>query len=406
MKFPMPDYCLDQAPEPVKVLISNPDQHLELCKELELHLNDLQRRGLIEVWCDRKTDAGTNFDPPTDKPMHQADVILLLTATPTVSIFVRSSYFEQPPSPKLQDVAQDRVLTAAKPELTQITNRSSWSPIVQEVGRIAQDIQDWMLAAQQSQRRQVGINEYKQLAKKFFQDGDISPVEQKMLARLADQHQLSSRDIDQIRIELKKAYDTENANLQEYRDSVQLELQYRGGQLEEAQVALNELRQILGISAEVADQIQQDILKEWETPEQNEQFEVVLLNQDRKVKLRTSHQAQYYVETLAPEVNLELVAISGGTFHMGSTDSDKYRSDECPQHLVQVPSFYMGKYPITQEQWRAVAELEKVSIELKADPSHFKGNQFPVESVSWYEAVEFCDRLSRLTGLVLADFVE
>jgi formylglycine-generating enzyme required for sulfatase activity len=55
----------------------------------------------------------------------------------------------------------------------------------------------------------------------------------------------------------------------------------------------------------------------------------------------------------------------------------------------------MGKYPVTQAQWRAVAGLPKVKRDLKSDPSRFKGDRLPVENVSWYDAVEFCARLSK-----------
>ena len=57
----------------------------------------------------------------------------------------------------------------------------------------------------------------------------------------------------------------------------------------------------------------------------------------------------------------------------------------------------MGKYPVTQSQWRFVAGLALVNRELNPAPSNFKGDDRPVEQVSWEEAVEFCDRLSRHT---------
>ncbi|MFM6071877.1 MAG: formylglycine-generating enzyme family protein, partial [Dolichospermum sp.] len=65
-----------------------------------------------------------------------------------------------------------------------------------------------------------------------------------------------------------------------------------------------------------------------------------------------------------------------------------------PQHEVTIKPFSMGKYPITQAQWQAVAALPQVNQELKPNPSRFKGAKRPVERVSWHDAVEFCARLS------------
>jgi formylglycine-generating enzyme required for sulfatase activity len=94
-----------------------------------------------------------------------------------------------------------------------------------------------------------------------------------------------------------------------------------------------------------------------------------------------------------------MVEIPGGTFMMGSPEDELGRSeDKSPQHEVTVPSFYMGKYEVTQAQWKAVAALPQIERELKPGPSNFKGDELPVESVSWQDAVEFCKRLSKATG--------
>ncbi len=94
-----------------------------------------------------------------------------------------------------------------------------------------------------------------------------------------------------------------------------------------------------------------------------------------------------------------MVAIPGGTFLMGSPDTEKQRyNTESPQHWVTVKPFYRGKFTVTQEQWRRVAALPEVDFCLNPDPSYFKGNNLPVESISWYAAVEFCDRLSNKFG--------
>ena len=66
---------------------------------------------------------------------------------------------------------------------------------------------------------------------------------------------------------------------------------------------------------------------------------------------------------------------------------------EGPQHQVTVSSFYMGRYEVTQKEYREV---------MGANPSYFKGDSLPVESVSWYDAINYCNRLSQLEGLIPA----
>jgi len=111
---------------------------------------------------------------------------------------------------------------------------------------------------------------------------------------------------------------------------------------------------------------------------------------------RITKSAEYFPEKLGNGVFLEMVHIPGGTFLMGSPENEESRqSYESPQHQVTVPSFFMGKYPVTQKQWQAVAALEKVKIDLKSDPSRFKGDNLPVEKVSWNSVQEFCARLSQ-----------
>ena len=107
--------------------------------------------------------------------------------------------------------------------------------------------------------------------------------------------------------------------------------------------------------------------------------------------------AQYFVEDLGNGVELEMVLIPGGTFTMGGPKGSGHRSER-PRHQVTVPSFFMGKYPVIQAQWETVTVLDIVNAGLKPVPSRFKGDNLPVEQVSWYDAVEFCARLSNHTG--------
>ena len=107
------------------------------------------------------------------------------------------------------------------------------------------------------------------------------------------------------------------------------------------------------------------------------------------------------------EVPLEMFLIPSGTFTMGAPKSEEgSRNNERPQHNVTISEFLMGRYPVTQGQWRAIASRAdlKEKQDLDPDPSYFKKPyqdidrwQRPVERVNWYEAVEFCQRLSKLT---------
>jgi eukaryotic-like serine/threonine-protein kinase len=88
--------------------------------------------------------------------------------------------------------------------------------------------------------------------------------------------------------------------------------------------------------------------------------------------------------------SIEMVDISGGSFLMGSTsDEVGHESNEESLHSVTVSSFAIGKYEITQAQWRTV---------MGNNPSTFKGDELPVGNVSWIDANEFCRKLSKMTG--------
>jgi formylglycine-generating enzyme required for sulfatase activity len=96
-------------------------------------------------------------------------------------------------------------------------------------------------------------------------------------------------------------------------------------------------------------------------------------------------QANRFIEDLGNDVELEMVAIPGGDFLMGSPVTEKGSSDEeRPQHQVKVPSFYLGRYPVTQSQYVAL---------MGKNPSHFTGDDFPVEKVSWHDAQAYCQKL-------------
>jgi len=121
------------------------------------------------------------------------------------------------------------------------------------------------------------------------------------------------------------------------------------------------------------------------------EFETVTVNQHGEIIQRRRLQAKQRIEHLNDEVTLEMVFMKGGTFIMGSPEDEEERhDDESPQHQVTIKPFYMSKYPITQAQWRTV---------MGDNPSYDnKGDNRPVDNVSWDESVKFCHKLSALTG--------
>ncbi|MBK1989396.1 formylglycine-generating enzyme family protein [Sphaerospermopsis aphanizomenoides BCCUSP55] len=133
-------------------------------------------------------------------------------------------------------------------------------------------------------------------------------------------------------------------------------------------------------------------------------FDTITVNRQgeeiKRQSINYTTKKNYFREKLDENVTLDMVYIPAGTFLMGSPENEPKRyKDESPQHQVTVQPFGMGIYPVTQAQWKAVvSKCSQVNRELNPDPSYFKGNNLPVESISWYDAVEFCERLSRLTG--------
>lgn len=134
------------------------------------------------------------------------------------------------------------------------------------------------------------------------------------------------------------------------------------------------------------------------TARQGFDYETVQLDRRGRVVQRETRQTWGYVEDLGG-LGLEMVAIPGGEFTMGSPQDEPQRWDaEGPQHRVRVPPFFMGRYAVTQAQWRVVAGWDPVERELEADPAEYKGEDRPIDRISWVEAVEFCGRLRRETG--------
>lgn len=95
----------------------------------------------------------------------------------------------------------------------------------------------------------------------------------------------------------------------------------------------------------------------------------------------------------AERISDDFVLIKGGKFKMGSPDTEAWRNEDETQHEAAVSDFYMSKYEVTQEEYKNITG---------SNPSNFTGDKFPVENLSWLEAVEFCNARSKAEGLTPA----
>ena len=267
-------------------------------------------------------------------------------------------------------------------------------------------------------RRLINLQSYKQY---FAEEVEQQyPLDEHTLKILKDYQQdvlgLRDEDVASIELEITSVKEVEyqkQLQIQKQQEEEALQLQQQAKALSQLRLQQEAERLQRQREAEAAEQLrlQQEaerLQRQREAEaEKNKssyqlktfQFETAQINKNGTEIKRIAKSAEYFTQDLGNGVFLEMVHIPGGTFIMGSPESEEGRnSDESPQHQVTVPSFFMGKYPVTQKQWRLVAALPKVKIDLESDPSNFKGDNLPVEFVSWNHAQEFCARLSLKTN--------
>lgn len=119
------------------------------------------------------------------------------------------------------------------------------------------------------------------------------------------------------------------------------------------------------------------------------QFQTATTNNLGKIISKETLEREQYKENLGDGVFLYMVSIPGGTFIIGSSEKEG-NEEEKPQVEIQVKPFFMGKFEITQAIWQFV---------MGYNPSYIKDDDnLPVDTISWEDAMLFCERLSQLTG--------
>ncbi|NEP18615.1 MAG: formylglycine-generating enzyme family protein, partial [Leptolyngbya sp. SIO4C1] len=122
------------------------------------------------------------------------------------------------------------------------------------------------------------------------------------------------------------------------------------------------------------------------------EFKTVKIDTTGQIVERISKQAYVYFERLTDDVGLEMISIPAGEFMIGSPPEEEGHSNsEEPRQIVSIPAFLIGRFPITQAQYRSIIDQ---------NPSEFSGANHPVERVSWNNAAAFCEQLSQRTGRI------
>jgi formylglycine-generating enzyme required for sulfatase activity len=423
--------------EPIKVFVSYSHQDDDLRKELGKHLSGLERRKLIKLWLDRDIDAGLEWASEIYQNLEQAAIILLLVSADFIAseycygiemtraldlheagiaevipVIIRDCDWTGAPFGKLQAIPADNKAVTTWGNGDQYARDTAWKIVSKEIGKVADKIRDRRISELTAQHQAEAKKSFRSTAEDLYRDGGFSHTAQELLRDAWTK--LGLEEAEAIEIQ-----QTVQANLARYFKVLVADLGDRSALSAAQRQELKMLQSTLEISDVKAASLEQVAVAEraLKLPStvamtanessvqyvaggnriQDFSFEVITVDREGNENSRVTRTAKFFAEKLSDRISLEMVKIPGGNFQMGSL-SGEGADDELPQHTVQVPEFWMGKYPVTQAQWRFVAALPQEKIKLEAKPSRFDGDNRPVERVSWHQSVEFCQRLSRKTG--------
>ncbi|MEH2248673.1 SUMF1/EgtB/PvdO family nonheme iron enzyme [Nostoc sp.] len=414
----------------LKVFCSYSHNDEPLKDELAKHLTMLERQGVISTWHDRKILPGKEWDQQIKENLNTADIILLLISSDFISskfcwdvevnraierhdageacvipIILRKVSWQSAPFARLQalpknalpvkswidqDDAFTNVAEGIKVAAEQLTKERQQKQ--QQAEKLLQQQQAERLRQEREREEyETKLYRYEQALSKavnaaypldeFVHNGlknfqqslglryeDVASIEQRILATKQAKYERQQQE--------KIKYQRQQAQLQKQPDR-------------ELPKAVSQPPSPPGIQTQTF---------EFDTATIIVKSGLFGLGKTCEIN-RSRKRAEFFSENLGNGVVLEMVAIPGDQFLMGSPENEPQRnSNESPQHTVTIQPFFMGKFPVTQSQWAIVAALKKVNIDLDTEPSTLKGANRPVERVSWNDAIEFCARLSNNTG--------
>ena len=353
-------------------------------------LAPLVRSADLTLWDDSEIPAGAKWEEGIEQALATAKVALLLVSAD----FLASDFVHRKELPPILKAAEDeglRILwVKLRPCLVQRTRIHAYQAVInpsqplaamaeteqeEALVKIAEEIDGIFQQARQQQHEQ-NLSRYRQEFSAAMQVQ--SPLEAAVRAELHSLQQtfnLSDADVEEIETQL-------HAQKQEERRQRERQAAAERARVEAEQRALQEAQRFRqGLNTVPASH-------GW------------LVQDGGSWRVKTEPlPLQGYREELAPGQEITMLRLPAGSFQMGSPASEAGRdADEGPEHPVDLGEFFLAQTPITQAQWRVVASWPPQQGKLEHDPARFKGDQRPVESVSWHEAMEFCRRLSAQTG--------
>ena len=402
--------------QPIEVFFSYSREDKPLRDKLEIHLSSLKRQGVITSWHDRQILAGSEWKEEIDHHIQTADIILLLISPN----FVNSQYCYEIELPDamarheagsayvvpilLRPVAGWKNLPFAKLQLyptgglpvtkwpdeddafVDITEgiAAAVEALLQQRQQARAEFDEWLVRSPLPlpPESQPELEQWQK--RTHFSDSEIS----EKISAIAAQRQAQAQRAEQQQREQADRIRQEQERLERERQEAEQARLAAAREQEErrkAEQARQELERLL------AEQRKRS-LAEQERKEQ-ERLKAEQLQQQQESEARRKPQPltidltrRKFLGLSSDRIPLDLIPIPGGKFWMGSPDGEGSDSEK-PRHEVAIAPFYMSKYPITQAQYQAVMDQNL---------SSFKGENRPVEGVTWWDAIAFCEALSKL----------
>lgn len=351
--------------KPVKIFVSYSHQYSDWVDEdgkfkLVPWLSRQLRRENVVFWTDKALDdhIGEDFRKNIKNNIEDADIALLLVSQE----FASSDFILEFELPLIKEEYQNRSLKIVP-------------LLIDGLGKNGRRNIPWIFELQTIPNESKPIINYTENAVEW------SNVRIKILDALLDK-------IDAVKNDKKKEKERSDFSKEGgvmgvtlSNDSFEIKKIEGNNLSSEQEHIINKLKEL----TEKNKQLEDELKKQEQTQTQNANIKPT---PDVKNALKTEHKSSKFTETVNG-VSFDMIAVQGGTFMMGSPETERERLSVEGQHNVTLSSYYIGKFVVTQELWKAV---------MGNNNSYFKGFNLPIENVSWDDCQQFIHKLNQLTS--------